>query len=351
LSKRPLAHTGDAIHPKVTVFVPFYNRADYLGSTIESVLAQSFGDFELLLVDDGSTDGSREVIAGFGDRRIRVESNEQNLGIPRTRNRGLEFARGEYLALLDSDDIAHPKRLERQVQFLDRHTDYAEIGTWCGFIDERGRRLSRVKRHAIHPDDIRAEMLFRCPISNRSVMGRVAILREYPYRPEFPVCEDVDVHCRIGRDHLVGNLPEVLVYGREHAGRTSRLLGVERATLQAKVKRELLEDLGIKPSAEDLARHVAIGRRETGIKIDEAFLNWTDRWLAALFEANRSNRRYESGAFSRVLGFMWAATCWHGRAKLGVRLPLSLARTPWACRALEYAVHKNLRLLTRGDPV
>ena len=349
-ARHPLASAGDEIRPKVTVFVPFFNRELYLGATIESVLGQSFGDFELLLLDDGSTDGSRDVVASYNDPRIRLEFNERNLGIPRTRNRGLELARGEYLALLDSDDLAHPQRLERQVRFLDQHSKYAEIGTWCGFIDEYGKRLSRVKRHTIDPDDVRAEMLFRCPISNRSVMGRLAILRNYPYRPDLPACEDVEVHYRIARDHPVGNLPEVLVYGREHPGRTSRILGAQRLELHGRIKRDQLEALGVMPTTADLARHVAIGRRGVAMEIDADYLDWAHEWLSTLHEANRRIGLYDRDAFVRALGLMWVATCWHGRSGLGARLPISIMRAPWVGGALAYGARRNIRFFRRPDP-
>lgn len=339
-----------ATPPKVTVFVPVYNRARYVGATIASVLAQSFGDFELLLVDDGSTDESRDVIAAFADPRIRLESNERNLGIPATRNRGLELARGEYLALLDSDDLAHPRRLERQVRFLDAHPRYAEIGTWCGFIDERGSRLHRVRRHAIDSHSIRAEMLFRCPISNRSVMGRLEILRAFPYCSELPVCEDIDVHCRIARVHAIGNLPDVLVYGREHGGRTSSAYHAERAELHGRIMRALLEDLGLRPDAGDLKRHYLLGRRNSDVGFGGAYLEWADAWLARLDQANRRTLHYEPAAFARALGATWARTCWKERKRHGARLSGRLLRKPWAARGLRYLARARWEAFARPDP-
>ena len=95
--------------PKVTVFIPVYNRAKYIGSAIESILGQTFSDFEILLIDDGSTDRSVEIMESYTDPRIRVLQNDTNLGIPRTRNKGLQGARGEYIAMLDSDDRAYPR--------------------------------------------------------------------------------------------------------------------------------------------------------------------------------------------------------------------------------------------------
>ena len=158
-------------HPKVTVFIPVYNRERYVGAAIDSIFAQSFSDYELLLIDDGSTDRSLEVMRAYtADPRLRVVCNERNLGIPRTRNKGLQLARGEYIAMLDSDDLAHPKRLEKQVAFLDRHSDYAQIGSWGRAVDEQGSLLKRTKRQPVTPEDVHAQLLFRCcPTRNSTV--------------------------------------------------------------------------------------------------------------------------------------------------------------------------------------
>ena len=102
-------------HPQVTVFIPVYNRERYVGPAIDSILAQNFSDYELLLIDDGSTDLSLERMRAYTDPRVRIVCNKRNRGIPRTRNTGLQLARGKYIAMLDSDDLAHPKRLEKQV--------------------------------------------------------------------------------------------------------------------------------------------------------------------------------------------------------------------------------------------
>ena len=143
-------------NPKVTVFIPVFNREHYIGDAIESILAQTFSDFEILLVDDGSTDSSTEKIRSFSDPRIRLVCNEKNLGIPKTRNKGVELARGQYMAMLDSDDLAYPHRLKKQVAFLDNHPEYAQIGSWCRMMDAQGRILNKIKRQPTQPDDIHA---------------------------------------------------------------------------------------------------------------------------------------------------------------------------------------------------
>ena len=116
--------------PRISVLIPVYNAAPFIAETIRAVLKQTFEDFELILLNDGSTDNSAEIIATFDDPRIRYAENEQNLGISATRNKLVSMARGEYIAVLDNDDICLPQRLEIQARFLDEHPDIAIVGTW-----------------------------------------------------------------------------------------------------------------------------------------------------------------------------------------------------------------------------
>ena len=202
--------------PKITVFIPAYNREKYIGDAIDSILAQTFTNYEILLIDDGSTDGTVDIMRSYSDPRLRIIRNEENLGIPKTRNKGITNARGEYIAMLDSDDRAYPTRLEKQVAFMDRHPDFAQVGSWCRMMNAQGRPLKKTKWQPILPEDIDAQLLFRCSLSNRSIMARTDLLREFGYRNDFPRCQDYDLHVKLAKKYKLGNLPECLVYGRIH---------------------------------------------------------------------------------------------------------------------------------------
>src|SRR5215813_13711547 len=202
--------------PKVTAVIPVYNREKYVGSAIDSILAQTFTDFELLVIDDGSTDKSREVVRSYHDPRIRLVCNEANEGIPKTRNKGVQLARGEYLAFLDSDDWAYPERLAKQVAFLDSHPDYAAVGAWIAWIDEEGRPLKRIRRKPVAPEQIAAQRLFRLGIENSASMARLAVLREYKYQEDYELSEDFELWARIAAKHKLATLPEVLGQRRMH---------------------------------------------------------------------------------------------------------------------------------------
>ena len=124
--------------PKISVIMPVFNAAPFVSAAIGSVLAQTCPDFELIIVDDASTDGSREIIAGFGDERIHKIWQEENLGAAYAKNTGLVVARGEFIAFLDADDIAFPGRLAAQLDFLQGHPDISILGSQITPIDAQG---------------------------------------------------------------------------------------------------------------------------------------------------------------------------------------------------------------------
>jgi glycosyltransferase involved in cell wall biosynthesis len=124
--------------PKVTVLMPLYNTAAYLEEAIQSILSQTYTDFEFIIINDGSTDNSKQIVEKFQDSRIRIINNEQNIGIIATRNKGLHMAKGEYIANMDSDDISLPDRIDKQVKYLDSHPDVAVIATKLVTINENG---------------------------------------------------------------------------------------------------------------------------------------------------------------------------------------------------------------------
>lgn len=311
IDRNPMTSSG---RPKVTVFIPVFNREPFVGDAIDSVLHQNFTDYEILLIDDGSTDRSLEIMRAYTDPRVRIVCNDDNLGIPRTRNRGLELARGEYIALLDSDDRAAPTRLQKQVNFLDIHPDHVQVGSWCRMIDEQGRRLKKVKRQPVLSQDVDAQLLFRCALSNRSIMARTSILKRFGYRNDYPRCQDYYLHVQLAKQYRMANLPECLVYGRVHRQQiTSQTteLGDDR---KREIAREQLLELGATFTDADLIPHLNLSRmRKLRFTPDHAYLDWAEDWLLKLERANQQSRRYEEQAFRRALSEKWMQACWAAR--------------------------------------
>jgi glycosyltransferase involved in cell wall biosynthesis len=122
---------NNKISPKISVVMPVYNGKEYLALAVESILRQTFADFEFIIINDGSTDNSADIAASYEDPRIKLLHNDKNLGLIPSFNRGLENSRGEYIARMDADDIAFPDRFKKQVAFLDDHPDIALCGSWA----------------------------------------------------------------------------------------------------------------------------------------------------------------------------------------------------------------------------
>ena len=158
--------------PLLTVFTPTYNLELYIEETINSILNQTFTDFEYLIVDDASTDNTIEIIKSIRDPRIRLIQNKKNQGISYNRNIAIEESKGKYLAMIDGDDLAHPSRFKKQIHFLNENENYGIVGTGVTNIDSAGFDLHHNIKYNIPNDQIPCRMLFNNYIATSSVMLR-----------------------------------------------------------------------------------------------------------------------------------------------------------------------------------
>ncbi|MBI3608074.1 MAG: glycosyltransferase [Nitrospirae bacterium] len=198
-------------HP-VTVLMPVYNGGDYLRQSIRSVLDQTFGDFELLIVNDCSTDDSVKVIESFHDPRIVIHHNEKNLGQTKSLNVGLKRVRSPYIARLDADDMACPRWLETLFGFLQTHPDCVVVGASSIIIDAGGTGR-RIFRKPTEPSEILAYFLCDTPLIHGSVMMRADAIAEVGgYNEEFVVCQDYELWSALMRkNRVIRNVPDILV--------------------------------------------------------------------------------------------------------------------------------------------
>lgn len=298
----------EARSPTVSVCIPVYNRAHQIGAALRSVLAQDFEDYEILVLDDGSTDGGPASQEWFADRRIRLETNGLNLGIPLSRNRCLELARGRYIAWLDSDDVMCPHRLLRQVRFLERHSEVATLGGWVRTFHDCGQPGKYLIRPLGH-DQLRAWLLFRCCHANTTLMGRADLMRHFAYRESFDVSEDYDFSVRLSERYRVANLPAILTRQRQHEGRTTANCVSRCFDTKAGLATEQFARLGIPADAEDLVLHAALTRLRRDDVADPAFVDRAAEWLARLAAANRASQVLDERALADVLQFIWAQLC------------------------------------------
>ncbi len=164
---------------KVTVLMPAYNTEKYIAAAIRSVLNQTFKDFELLIINDGSTDSSADIIQSFHDPRI-VVVEQVNAGIAVALNTGIQLARGEFIARFDADDICYPHRLESQFNFLKKNPDYILIGSDADYIDEEGQYLFYHENMSHSHQEIRDTVRLKCPFIHSTVCYRTHVIRLNP---------------------------------------------------------------------------------------------------------------------------------------------------------------------------
>ena len=201
--------------PFITVFTPNYNKAEYLPETIESILNQTCSNFEYIIIDDCSSDKSWEIINRYAekDNRIKAFRNETNLKIVETRNKGFELSssQSKYFAIIDSDDVALPDRLETQITFLENNLEYGLVGSNIIIIDQDSREIGK-REYALSDIEIRKKITRLNPFAQSSIILRKEVIQEIGlYDVQWNVCQDYDYWLRVGMDWKLQNLETPLI--------------------------------------------------------------------------------------------------------------------------------------------
>ena len=309
--------------PRVTVAMPVYNGAKTLPRAISSVLSQTSNDFELLVIDDGSSDESIAVIERFRDPRIRLLVHEQNRGLAATRNHLVEQSRGDYTAWLDQDDWAHPERLALQVSALDTAPSAALCGTWTKLVTEEQPVLhvqlinALVAKDFAASADIRATMPFRNTLRTSSLMLRTEIVRnnDLTFDEVFAPAEDYRMWAEISRFGDLIAIPRTLTKIYEYAsgassqGRERQIAGARRTRL------ELLDRLGFGLSEDEVAAHTFVteGVLTTAAAPADATTDDYSRaahWLDEIQNRNRELSAFAAPALQRACAERLVALIW-----------------------------------------
>lgn len=242
--------------PRISVLMPVYNGEKFLAASIESILKQTYQDFELLIWNDASTDNSENIIQSFKDSRIKYHKALQNAGISESRNQLMRLAKGEYWAIIDHDDIAHPQRLEKQVEFLDAHPEISVVGSairlFCknpraGIFKNFIRNLGWIWKQPSHPT--LSDALKGCPLMHPSAMlrGKDFIHQKLFYKQEYTPAEDYKLWSDTLMSGLkLANIQEVLLYYNLHGENCSVRRKTQMRQADRKVKNDIKKFLNIK---------------------------------------------------------------------------------------------------------
>lgn len=271
------------MNPVVSVLISTYNRAQLLPRAIDSVLSQEFQDFELVIIDDASSDATPEVLDGYrDDSRFKILRNENNLGLQKSLNVAIAASSGEYLARIDDDDCwSDLSKLGLQVEKMTAQANLGLIGT--AYIDEWGKQAS----NPLADTDIRDQMLFRCPFCHSSVLMRKAALDDVGnYDESLPYAEDWDLWMRIGKHWQLANLPGIMVTREQGADTLS-----EQYFLQ---QLEIAQSLGKSHGAGYPKRRMA------------ACYHGFSRLFFRVFPMGGRMHRFMGGLFRRTFGLQGA---------------------------------------------
>ena len=302
--------------PCVSVVLPVYNVAPYIEATIASILEQTFADFELLVLDDCSTDDTAARVQSIRDPRLRFIRNPRNLGRAGTDNAALPHVRGKFIAKMDGDDLCHPERLARQVAFLESNPDVNVVGAW---IQNFGAS-TYLNRYPASPDAAQVLTLFTLPTGNPAVMLRASLFRDQGlvYNNALRQTEDYDFFARYVRELRVASLPEPLIQYRvlPHTNAAKTNILVERATVSDEVRARLLTDWGLAYSARELQVYNTIAALEH--PLGDVSLAEVETWLQRLIQYNEEQPLFEPAALRRGLGGRWFEVCYtHSQPRLG----------------------------------
>jgi glycosyltransferase involved in cell wall biosynthesis len=283
-----------------------YNGERYIEEAIDSILNQTFEDFDFIIIDDCSTDRTVEIIQSYRDSRIRLIQNRENIGQTKSLNVGLKLAKGKYVARMDDDDISLPERLAKQVAYMEINPEIGICGTW---IQTVGKVHGRIWRFPTGPDDIKCRMVFESSLAHPSVMMRRKITdkTDIYYDPLYKRAQDYELWVRASRLTALANIPEVLLCLRMHTRQQGRHNSEEREIFRGSLTLDLLSDLGILPTREEFALHRSISTWQ--FQGTKDFVEQAEAWLCKLKASNDKTRTYPEPAFSKVLADRWYAVC------------------------------------------
>ncbi len=295
--------------PIISVIMAMHNGLPYLYAAIDSVLNQTYDDFELIVVDDASSDGSLKILQAYHDKRIKLLKNIKQKGLSQSLNRGLAAARGKYIARMDHDDISLPQRLLTQKEYLDLHAQVDVVGSWAKII---GGNPEMIWRPPANDGEIRSELIFNPSLVHSSVMfRRQAGLR---YNPDIVRAQDYDLWCRVAGKVRFANIEQVLLCYRIHARQVGKQKASEQIQIADQIRAKRLRTLGLQPTKKQLRLHHRISRwRFAG---DEHGLIAIGRWLNLLGKSAKFKSRAENETFRKALAIRWLAAC-RGSIQLG----------------------------------
>jgi glycosyltransferase involved in cell wall biosynthesis len=330
--------------PLVTVLLPVHNGERFLTDAINSILNQTFRDFELLIIDDCSTDKSISIIESFNDSRIRLIRSDKRLKLAGVLNLGLDSSKGDLVARMDSDDISFLCRLEIQVKFMKVHKDIGICGAWVKAFGDHSSS-GAVFKYPSGSDDIKASLFFDNPFAHPTVIFRKKLFDAYGLRFDgsYNPAEDYELWIRALEYFPARNLPEVLLNYRLHADSMTMSGKPEMDAQSIRLLRSEFVKLGLNPSNEELMHHRLISTNRVTLDNGMESLKRAEKWLVRLIDANKNTQRSNDAAFTRAVGGVWFSVAYR-HLNLGWQCVQEYMRSP-LCRWSSECMKNRLIML------
>ena len=301
--------------PLVSVILPVYNGEKFLKSAIDSILEQTYTNFELIIINDGSTDNSESIIRSYKDSRIKYVINDHNIKLIATLNKGIALAKGEYIARMDADDVSLPRRFEEQVNYLQSHQAIHGCGTWAQVVDNEGKATGRIK-NIDTPDLLSCCTFFTCPLAHPSVMFRREVMLDNLYDPNAVNAEDFELWHRLcQKGYKLTNIPRYLFQYRWHESNISKTQYEKGLMSRTRVLKSDIEDLLDREITEaEIGLHYfsfqmyGFGqKKQATISLEQ--LKKEREWFELLSDSNKRQRRFPMVAFDALLLSRWCVLC------------------------------------------
>lgn len=327
--------------PVVSVVMPAYNAAPYIGEAIRSILDQTFTDWELIIVNDGSTDATLEEIKKFTDARIKLISLEVNAGNRVAANTAMQAATGKYIARMDADDISPGYRLAHQVAFMEANP---LVGFSGGHIQLFGSD-NNLWRYPVTDDELGAARLFDTPVVQGCAILRTDLLHTHNVWYNIDgesYAEDIDFFYRLRKHAACANLDEVLLHYRKHDSNITRQLGAKGFELNAPLFRSILADWKLFPTDEEFRAHFWLNSRFLqGIKPADVVKVWN--WKQKLIAHNAGGIYAGEPFFTRSLEQKWSRFYYMLPQKISFIRAYMKAQRKWEFKKVLYSIKKAVR--------
>ncbi len=308
--------------PLVSVVMAVHNGEAFISESIDSILNQTWTNFELLIIDDASTDKTTTLIKDFSDHRIKLFKLPKKNGLSKALNIGLQHAQGNYIARMDADDSSHPQRLTEQIAFMEKNSDVVLCGSFIKSIGNSHQTTT----YPVDSELLKTSLLFGSPFAHPSVMIRADVLKKnkLEYNEALSTAQDYELWTRLSLFGNFANIPKVLLHYRKHSKQTSKTKRALQLQTAYALSLKVLSSINVSPRPDQASVHQAL--------VAHRYDNATERnvvfWLNTIFTANEKTTVFNRRAIKKTLTNLWLEVALQQRVSL-VQVFKSLLKEPF----------------------